>query len=141
MRYRHSASDNFFARRVLRECRLAAQPTGPRTRLQSLLAARRLRASWEALDRRAAKKSPGGSDEPGPLYGVIAVHQLDAQPLGLGVDHQRVPGGEANEGIPAGLLVQMGARHIEHGIPRVERLRHQLTHDTLTQTGEQHEMP
>ena len=54
------------------------------------------------------------SDEPCPFDRVIAVDELDAQSLGLGIDHQRIARGEAVECCPARLLVQMRAGDVDH---------------------------
>jgi hypothetical protein len=48
------------------------------------------------------------------LYGVVAIHQLDAEPFGLRVHHQRIARGQANECVASRLLVQMSAGHIQN---------------------------
>jgi hypothetical protein len=42
-----------------------------------------------------------GLNEPGAFHGVVTIDELDAEPLGFGVDHQRVACGEADESVPA----------------------------------------
>ena len=81
------------------------------------------------------------SDQPGALDGVIAVDELDAEPLRLRIHHQGIPRRQAVEGIAPRLLVEVRARHLEGRVARVERLLRELAHDAFPQAREQHQVP
>src|ERR1041384_1472105 len=72
-------------------------------------------------------------DHPRPLQCLISIHQVDAEPLRLGIDQQRPVRRESLERIASGLLVQMSARNFEWRIDAIERLCRQLTDHAFAQ--------
>src|SRR5262245_27292799 len=73
------------------------------------------------------------------LNRMVTIDQLDAETLGLRVDHQRIARRQFHERIAPRLLVEMRARHVEHRLATIHRLSHQLAHYPLAQAREQHE--
>jgi len=69
------------------------------------------------------------SDQPGPLHRVVSVDQLDAEAIGLSVDHQRIAGREPAEGVAARLLVEVGAGDVDRRVAAGKRLRARLSGD------------
>ena len=80
------------------------------------------------------------SDQPRALHRVVAVDQLHAEQLRLGVDHQRIARREAVECVAARLFVEVRAGHLDRGGARGQRLVNHLADDALPQAGEEDEM-